>query len=99
MTENQSTDAICPNGHTRPEWIRLPRKGHRCPYSGLSRSSLNELILPNKENGGKPAVKSVCLRKRGQLRGTRLINYDSLMEHIGKQGLTADQAASPNQPE
>jgi hypothetical protein len=68
----------------RPEWLRLPKKG-RCPYSGLSRSALNELILGSEQNGGRPAVKSVSLRKRGQLRGTRLINYDSLMDYIASQ--------------
>jgi len=61
----------------KPEWIRLPKPAHQCPHSGLSRSKLNELIL-----GPKPPVRSVCLRKRGQVRGTRLISYDSLMAYL-----------------
>jgi hypothetical protein len=69
----------------RPEWIRLPRKGHFCPYCGLSRSSLNELILPTLGNGGKPPVHSVCVRQRNKLRGARLINFDSLMAFLASQ--------------
>jgi len=61
----------------KPEFIRLPRPGQQCPYSGLSRSKMNELIL-----GDRPVVRSVCLRKRGQIRGTRLIDYDSLMNYL-----------------
>lgn len=63
------------------EWIRLPKKG-RCPYSGLTRSTLNNLILPCEINGFKPPVRSVSLRKRTQVRGTRLIHYGSLMSYI-----------------
>ena len=65
-----------------PEFIRLPRPGTRCPYTGLSRSGLNNLILPMAVNGFKPPVHSVCLRKRGAMRGTRLIVFDSLMQHL-----------------
>ena len=64
------------------KWLRLPRSGYLCPHSGLSRSKLNDLIL-----GPNPPVRSVCLRKRGQGRGTRLISYDSLMEFLN--GLNA----------
>lgn len=70
--------------HKRPEWLRLPKTGQRCPFTGLSRSSLNELILATKENEGKPPVASKCLRKRGSNRGIRLINYDSLMAFIAR---------------
>ena len=61
----------------KPEWIRLPKPGTLCTHTGLSRSKLNELIL-----GSKPPVHSVSLRRRGQLRGTRLINYDSLLAFL-----------------
>ena len=67
---------------TRPEWIRLPKAGAFCLYSGLSRSGLNELILPCPANNFKPPVQSISLRKRGALRGTRLISYDSLMKYL-----------------
>jgi hypothetical protein len=60
-----------------PEFIRLPQSGKYCPHSGLSRSSLNELIL-----GSNPPVESRVLRKPGNTRGIRLIVYRSLMDHI-----------------
>lgn len=66
----------------KPEWLRLPAPGSRCPFTGLSRSTLNELTIPGPANDGIPPVKSVVLRKRGALRGIRLISYDSLMAHL-----------------
>ena len=64
---------------TRPEWLRLPAPGDGCCYTGLSRSTLNELTIAGPANDGVPPVKSVVLRKRWALRGIRLISYDSLM--------------------
>ncbi|KAB2910643.1 MAG: hypothetical protein F9K30_22405 [Dechloromonas sp.] len=64
---------------TRPEWLRLPAPRARCPFTGLSRSTLNGLTIPGPANDGTPPVKNVVLRKRGALRGIRLIGYDSLM--------------------
>ena len=68
-----------------PYYLRLPRTGSFCPWTGLSRSKLNQLILPCAENGNAPPVKSLCLRQRGALRGTRLIVFESLMNHLQKQ--------------
>jgi hypothetical protein len=65
-----------------PEFIRLPKGGHLEPFTGLSRSKLNELILPSKANGFKPPVRSVSLRKTGQLRGVRLIVLESLLNYL-----------------
>jgi hypothetical protein len=67
---------------TKPEWLRLPAPGARCRFTGLSRSTLNELTIPGPANDGSPPVKSVVLRKRGALRGIRLISYDSLMSYL-----------------
>ena len=64
---------------TRPEWTRLPKEG-LCPWSSLSRTKLNSLIL-----GDNPPVKSVSLRKRGQIKGTRLIHLPSLLEYLHAQ--------------
>ena len=69
---------------TKPEWLRLPAPCARCRYTGLSRSTLNELTIPGPANGGTPPVKSVVLRRRGALRGTRLINFDSLMAYLAE---------------
>lgn len=74
------------NSHTsfvieKPEFVRLPKAGLRCPFTGLSRSALNELILPSAEQPNPP-VRSVLMKKRGAIRGIRLIDYDSLMAYI-----------------
>jgi len=53
-----------------PEFIRLPKNG-LCPWTGLSRAKLNELVLPCAANGHKPPVRSVCLRKPANFPGVR----------------------------
>ncbi len=62
---------------SRPIWIRLPRSGRACPYTGLSRSVMNSLIL-----GDNPPVRSVSLRKKYAVRGTRLIHMESLLTYL-----------------
>jgi len=72
--------AILPTA--RPEFLRLPKPGFLCPYTGLSRSAINELILPTERNGFKPPVRSFCLRQRGAKTGIRLVDYDSMANYI-----------------
>lgn len=65
------------------EFIRLPRSGERCPVSGLSRSAMINLVVPNAANGGKAVVKSKVLKsKPGNLKGVRLIQVDSLLQFL-----------------
>jgi len=68
----------------RPEFIRLPKPGARCPWTGLTRSSINELIL-----GPSPPVKSVVLARKGASRGVRIIPLKELISHLN--GLMAQQ--------
>lgn len=63
-----------------PEFIRLPKSGERCPYTGMSRASLNELIL-----GPGAPVHSVVLRREGASRGIRLIHLESLLNYLHQQ--------------
>jgi hypothetical protein len=83
---NMTTDSIqIPprlQAPAEPEFLRLPPPGVRCPFTGLSRSALNELILPTEQNGFTPPVRSFCLRKRGAKTGIRLVDYASLKAHI-----------------
>ena len=65
----------------QPEFIRLPKLG-RCPFSGLSRAKNNSLILPHEDNAFRPPVKSVSLRKPGQIKGTRLVVLESLLAYL-----------------
>lgn len=58
-----------------PEFIRLPRIGERCPWTGLSRAVMWQLI----ERG---SVRSISLRKPGARKGTRLIVLESLLGHL-----------------
>ena len=56
------------------EFLRVPAAAK---YSGLSRSHLYELLKSG-------AIKSACIRRRGALRGIRLIHRDSLTKFILK---------------
>lgn len=68
--------------HQRPRWIRLPKTGMRCPYSGLSRSKLNQLVLATEANDYRPLVRSKSCNQPGKIRGVRLIDYISLMDYL-----------------
>jgi hypothetical protein len=92
MISTTSTPEAAASVPQRPEFIRLPKPGKRCPYTGLTRSGLNNLILPCDLNGHRPPVRSICLRQRGAVRGTRLICYDSLMSYLYQQ--SADVTAA-----
>lgn len=73
----------------QPEFIRLPRAGSRCPWTSLSRASLNTLVL-----GTDAPVKSVVLRQRGANRGVRLISLESLLQHLHGQAEGAQTLAA-----
>ena len=76
------TSGVASFGNHRPEFIRLPKSGSLCQWTGLSRSKLNELILPSPVNGHRPPVRSVSLRNRNQMKAVRLVNFDSLMTYL-----------------
>jgi rubredoxin len=59
-------------------WVRIPSKGY-CPWCGLSRSHLFELIRENK-------IKSRTLRKPGNIRGPRLVWLPSVYSYIENAG-------------
>ena len=65
-----------------PKFIRLPAPGGRDPLTGLSRGTLNELILSCPANGCNPPVRSVLIRKKGATRGVRLVDVFSLLSHL-----------------
>jgi hypothetical protein len=67
---------------SRPEYVRYPKPGTRCALTGLTRSTLAEFVVPSEHNDFKPPVKSLVVKKRGATRGIRLINYDSLLDHL-----------------
>lgn len=65
-----------------PEFLRLPKLGHLCAYTGLSRSYINLLVLPTEANRYKPPVRSFVLRQRGARTGVRLVDYADLRQYI-----------------
>ncbi|MDG2169591.1 MAG: hypothetical protein P8L44_16895 [Opitutales bacterium] len=64
------------------EFIPLPSTGEREKYTGLTRGRLNALVLPNRNNDYRAPVRSVSLKELGKARGTRLIDFNSLMEYL-----------------
>mgnify|MGYP001164876215 FL=1 len=69
--------------HSSPEFIRLPRQGVPCEWTGMSRGKMVQLILPSKENGFSPPVKSVSLGPSKRSKGwTRLVHFKSLMNFL-----------------
>ena len=84
MNENVSPRIANPTNDVR-KYMRLPRAGQRDPLFGLSRSFLNSLILPCKENDYSPPVLSFVLRKRRTSRaGVRLVDLASLELYISQ---------------
>ncbi len=69
----------------KPEYIPIPRTGTKCPYCGLSRSGIYNLIRPTKANGYKAVVASAVVRLPGKARGRRMVNYASLMHYLNAQ--------------
>jgi len=75
-----------------PRWIRLPKAGGTCPHSGLSRSGLNQLILPYPDNNHSPPVRSFFLKaNKYNVRGVRLVNYQSLIDYLEEMAAASEQ--------
>ncbi len=59
----------------QPRFVRLPKPGTLCPFTGLSRTQIYLLCKSGK-------VKSYSLKRRGTCRGVRLIDFQSLVAAI-----------------
>ena len=70
--------SVATSAATPAEFMRLPKPKARDPIFGFSRSYLNTLVLPCRENGFRPPVRSIVLRKRGAKTGVRLVDLASL---------------------
>jgi hypothetical protein len=74
---------VDPTTRIRPIYIRLPAPGMHCPWTGLSRSALADLCVPNKRNRNRPPVKSIAPKKRKDAkRAARLIVFESLVSYL-----------------
>ena len=78
------------------EFLRLPPPRTRCPLTGLSRTSLNDLVSPSKNNDFKPPVRSFVLRRKGTTRGIRLIDRADLVRYIREQSDSESSATVAN---
>lgn len=74
----------------RPEWIRLPKPGTLCPWTGLSRSKLWEVLQTGK-------VRNICLRKEGAARGARLISLAALIGYLDSLTNEADKIGADDE--
>jgi len=90
-TVPETTSPVCEAEeiNTTPAYIRLPKTGRQCAWTGLTRGSLNDLIL-----GPDAPVQSVVIRQPGASRGVRLIHFQSLLEYLD--GLMTEQADNLN---
>lgn len=66
----------------KPEFVAMPSGKNVEFYSGLKRGKLNLLVLPCRENGFRPPVRSCSLKQPGCVKGKRLIVLDSLLEYL-----------------
>lgn len=80
---------------TDAEFIRLPPPGQKDPVFSLTRSYLNMLILPCRENGFRPPVKSFVLRRTRARKGVRLIEIQSLREYVRRQYEDSQEPPAP----
>lgn len=60
-----------------PEYIRFPKPRESEPYTGLKRSQLYEMASSR-------VIQTVTLRRRGRVRGTRLIIASTLLDYLHK---------------
>jgi hypothetical protein len=70
----------------QPRFIRLPRSGTLCRFTGLSRTQIYLLLKSGK-------VKSHSLKRRGSCRGVRLIDFASLVAAIQEFASAEEQEA------
>lgn len=79
ITEQQTAQA-------KPEFVRFPRVGERCPHTGMSRAWLYEASSAG-------LIRTISVRSRGKARGVRLIDYDSLVSYIRSSASDTKEAA------
>jgi hypothetical protein len=78
--KSKSPKSVLPS--VSPDFIRMPAPGKKCPYTGLSRYALDELVRPQVVNGFRPPVESRIMQKGFSRRVVRLVSYQSLMDYL-----------------
>lgn len=72
---NDTAASVSVQTIAQPRFLRLPKPGTLCPFTGLSRTQIYVLCKTGK-------VKSFSLKRRGTSRGCRLIDAESLVRAI-----------------
>lgn len=72
-----SAQITTPNGSTLPAYVRMPQPGGACPITGLRRGALYELAREGK-------IKTATIRRKGSMRGIRLVNVESLLLFVNQ---------------
>ncbi len=78
---------------------RMPRAGtkttpaEQCPFTGLNRGQLYELLRPGKD--GKTPIRTITLKQEGEASGARLYYVGSVLEHLNRLA-EVQQLASEN---
>ena len=67
-----------------PVWLRAPKEGPE-PYTGVSRSMLYRWDAEGK-------IVSRCIREPGKVKGIRLFNLKSILDHIESSGAKKEVA-------
>jgi hypothetical protein len=84
--DERATELLRERDGPLPIWVRAPKDGNEF-YSGFSRS---KLYLEAAEGN----IRSVSIRKPGQIKGTRLFELKSILDFIEKQAASAEEVAS-----
>lgn len=71
-----------------PEWIRV---SEACAYSRLGKAAIYDLI-------NRGLIRSYANRRPGQIKGTRLISFASLREHLESNATGGQPAAAQPHP-
>jgi hypothetical protein len=64
------------NNGPLPVWVRAPSRGVE-RFTGFSRAKLYELSADK-------SIRSVSIRKPGQVKGTRLFNLQSILDFVSR---------------
>jgi hypothetical protein len=72
---NDTAASVSVQPIAQPRFVRLPKPGTLCPFTGLSRTQIYVLCKTGR-------VKSFSLKRRGTSRGCRLIDAESLVTAI-----------------
>jgi hypothetical protein len=74
----------------QPRFVRLPKPGTLCPFTGLSRTQIYLLCKSGK-------IKSHSLKRHGTCRGVRLIDFQSLVTAIEEFASAEEQKNRSNE--